>query len=1100
MAELEILSPRQQIDAPICLEACAGAGKTFTIEHLVVRLLCHPQPDKRRKLDEIAVITFTRAAASDLRRRLEQCISSILTALRVGGPLPEYLADRVEQERSSLQRMLELALFSFDRAWVGTIHSFCSRLLRKFGTGLSDLVRASQDQQLPAAVEQEWILEFLRYGLSQDQVGRGQWICLARHFKGGIKLAEALRQHERRAQPCAPWTEVRQQLKAALLRAPCRHLEELHHAWLAMAPGYRGLADRQGLIHAHWIERSRLFAQWVANPTDEHCDLLVQEGCPWLEPFCASRRKTRVGGWVPESKGLALLDWAQRDLEPILQRARSPSRLLALIHQSLSPLYVRWLAEAGCTQPDVLIARVRTCAQSPEWCGKVAEELRTLIVDEFQDTDPDQWAIFSALQPFLQLVLVGDPKQSIYAFRQADLYTYLAAAQAFSEQQRWTLTRCYRSSLPVIAAINCTMEALEGMDLPRLKSFLHVPQTQPRSDPPHPLPLPGMRMALFEQGKSRGKWPSKRLLESDILPGMIEQIFAVHDLGTPWERMAIIVRDRYQAAQVADALSRRGIPSHTARGRSWNERRALPLLRDLIETLCQPEEEGPLLRLLASPLAGWGPEALRAWRSQPILSLIREDMVRMQALLMREGLMAAIHALSQARWSIGPRSTQSQLEWTDLMADLLLLGESLSSLEQKTRSLGLLWSWTLQEVMAGRVLLPEEAAPAPAEAVQIMTIHMSKGLEFDAVFALGISSRTPPPAQEDPAEVDAEKLRQLYVALTRAKRFLWMPVVIDTSGKGPKPGECAPSELLLARLLARSQAQARAPLQEELALLGHGGREIVEAWIAGLPAGAIELQSLAAKGQELRTYSPAPPTQAEPSRTTDWPIARTWSSFTAEARRAGAPPAPTTSGLGQMQSASWIAQIPSSAEFGSAWHSWMAQRLDRHEPLALAFLRAALQRFFPLESDIDALAQQLQQLVEDCMRLPFFRHQSLQEVSLDHRRAEVPFLLADRSGALLGWRGSLDVVAQFGEELVAIDWKTHDLGPRAEDYSPDRMLSCLDHGDYRLQAKLYLAAMRAAGWRTTLGPAKHFVFVFVRGVALGAPAWVHLTEDELYGR
>lgn len=1110
MAELEILAPNQRVDAPIYLEACAGAGKTFTIEHLVVRLLCHPDVTFRRRLDQIAVITFTRAAAGDLRRRLQRCMSSLLDLLKAGSALPPYLDQLNQSARAEAQRQLELALHSFDRAWIGTIHGFCSRLLRRFGTNLEDLVRASQDQQLPAAIEQEWILEFLRYGIPHAEIGRGQWICLYRHFKSAPKLVEALRKHSPRSVRIPPWDQMAEGLLASLKRCPVTDSEQLQGLWMTVAAGYTGVADRQGLIHPVWIERSRRFAEQISMGTLEACDLLVREGCPWLEPFSEERRRRKMGDWSPSGPAQQVLKWVREDLAPLLENARHPGYLLSRIQQLLEPCYQRWLAEAGCSQPDRLIERVVSCAGSQDWCLKVSQELRTLIVDEFQDTDPQQWAIFRALKPHLQLVLVGDPKQSIYAFREADLYTYLEASKAFQEQERWTLTRCYRSSRPVIEAINHCLEALEGMDLPKLGERLQLSRTLAREEPPLPLPLPGLVWSIFEQGSSRGRWPSRKTLEVRILPALCGQILTLVEQGVQWSQIAVVVRDRYQAAQVADALASLGLPSHTARGRSWSERRALPVLRDLIEVLCHPDDEAALVRLLASPLAGWGPEALRCWRLQPLLGQIREDLLLMQGLLMHEGLMAAVKVLSDVHWNVAALPPKQQLEHGELVRDLLLLAEGLSALEQEDRSLGLLWPWTLQEVIAGRVLLPEEAAPAPPQAVQIMTIHMSKGLEFEAVFALGLCSRTPQESSEDPAEADAEKLRQLYVALTRAKRFLWVPMVIDTSGKRPVLGECAPIELLLARLLSRHAGAIRRPLQDELELLGQGGREVFESWILQSEPGTMGLQT-SSEQRPLLPVELAVASELPPDALPAWPGLSIWSSFTAEAqpqRSQGAIADRTaTASLTMEKEAGERPGEPQTGvhpgflkgkAFGIMWHEWMQTRITRSEPLPRSYLTAHLIStsggLSPSEEDLHRASS----WIERCMDLPLWKGCSLNQVALSKRRAEVSFLLADRSRALKGWKGSIDVVAECNGDLVAIDWKTHDLGDHPDCYQPEALWRCLEEGDYLIQARLYLAALKAAGWSGNTGT-RVFIFAFVRGIEKGVSATVCLTEEQLLG-
>jgi exodeoxyribonuclease V beta subunit len=1092
MAELDILARDQCIEDPIYLEACAGAGKTFTIEHLVVRLLCHPDQSKRRTLDQIALITFTRAAARDLKRRLQSCLITILDALKHGGSLPSYLQEETPERLDYIQRCLTLALFCFDRAWISTIHGFCSRLLKKFGMGLIDLVRASQTQGLPEAVEQEWILEFLRYGVPESEVGRGQWLVLGHHFRGPIQIADNLRKREKKLVDSQPWSELQTELMVLLHQAPSRNADCWHGAWCSLAPYFRKLANRQGQIHSRWQQRSAEFAQLIEHPTERGLESLVQHGCPWIEAFQEDCRKQRMGDLPHDSFAVQALQWCQQALEPSLQRARNPYRILGHLQRLLTPLHDRWLAEAGGTQPDQLIQRVEECSQSSSWCAKVGQEVRTLIVDEFQDTDPHQWMIFSRLQPHLQLVLVGDPKQSIYAFRQADLYTYLEASRSFDLAQRWTLTRCWRSSEAVIQAINWCMSTLEGMDLPRLGHRLAVPPTLPGGSPPAPTALPAMLWSLFSQSRSRGRWPSRALMEDQILPSMVQAIRSAASEGISWERMVVIVRDRYQASTVAARLASAGIPTFTSRGRAWSERRALPILRDLIESLCHPEEEASLLRLLSGPLGAWGPNGLHVWRLHPLLPKVRHDLTTMRNLLMNQGLMAAVDWLSKTRWSPRPRSPKLELEWSEVMRDLVLLAESLSSLEQKTPSLGLLWNWTLQEVMAGRMLLPEEAAPSPPGAIQIMTIHTSKGLEFDAVFALGLCSRTPP-SEDDSAELDAEKLRQFYVAITRAKRFIWMPYVCDLSGKPPRPGECAPVELLAARVIAQHEGRDRKDLQTELQALGTDILSVMEQWISKSPEGCMGIQA-AAEPELLLPHSQEESSEASSILAGDWPAQRLWSSFTAEAHSVRSHPVVSVT----HDTASNGSRLPSGKAFGVLWHECIHKRLVSQKPLSIAWIEKEISQLNTSSGEISLIAKQVFDLIEVCLQMPVWQGYALRDCAPHQIRSEVPFLLKDHSEVLMGWKGSIDIVAELDRELILMDWKTHDLGDRPEDYRPERLRQCIFEGDYALQARLYLAAVRAAGWKAARGHPRTFLFIFVRGVLLGVPAIYAVTDEDLH--
>src|SRR5690606_15460837 len=110
----------------------------------------------------------------------------------------------------------------------------------------------------------------------------------------------------------------------------------------------------------------------------------------------------------------------------------------------------------------------------PKFKAKVRQKYQAAIIDEFQDTDKVQWDIFQKLfieEPLQALYLVGDPKQSIYRFRKADIYTYLAARVTLGEENAYVLDTNYRSSKSLVSALNALFER-PFLYLPKLKEIL----------------------------------------------------------------------------------------------------------------------------------------------------------------------------------------------------------------------------------------------------------------------------------------------------------------------------------------------------------------------------------------------------------------------------------------------------------------------------------------------------------------------------------------------------------------------------------------------------------------------------------------------------
>jgi len=1070
MLELDILSAAQPTPARMYLEACAGAGKTFTIEHLLVRLLTEPDSVQRRSVDQIAIVTFTRAAAADLRRRLRECLRRTATAIKEGQPTYPYLDERRKQLGDHLiWHLIAAAELDLDHAWIGTIHSFCSRLLRVFSDQMLDIVHGSQDRNLAPGKLRELILDFLRYGVPKEEIGRGQWRLL-RSYRGGVgSIAKALQRLSASAGVTTSWCQLEVRLKAARLKRPLLTAEQLHALWILEAPNYKGLCDRAGAIKPEAERQSHLFASWLADGCADALHSVIEHGCPWTTYFRAELRKSRA---APCSAQATIVhDWIEQHLQQCIDDARDIRAILRHLSALLKPRMSAWLNSEGCLAPDALIAAARVKASDENWCKRVSAQLRTLIVDEFQDTDDGQWEIFSHLGDHLQLMLVGDPKQSIYSFRGADLYTCLKARKDFSAVDQKCLRHCYRSSEQLITALNYVMATLEGMDLPRWSEVMHLSPTLPAAKPPPALPLAAMEWGLVQGIHRSGSWPSKALVRDQLLPQLFAQAVRVHRAGVAWEDICILVRSAEEGITIAHYLVSAGIPAAFERGRSWEERAALPVLCDLVQLACSPSEDAALIRLLLGPLCGWKQDEVKSWRQGALAERIRRDITLLQSTLMRSGIVALAQVALGLQWHPPFRNLAEHISWKHLAEDLLMLAESLASQEVAAGPLGLHWPMTLQLAIHGHIVLPDQAPLPPERAVRVLTLHQSKGLEFEAVLAPALASR--PPSGEGGPEQDAEKLRLLYVALTRAKRHLWAPWILDLKGKAPAVGDSAPLDLLGARIVAQAEQLARQPISTEASLLSKLDKHTLDGWIASAPqhtmqwAPAEPLDSLNAAAEQRPPQSNFWPQQD--SR----PQPLSWSSFSAQAA-----PSHTTAPAAS-------STFPRGKAFGSCVHICLAQMIMQHRMLNDQELALITERE-GLNVEVDAL----QLLLRSVWEAPICGGGSLKGLPHHALRAEVPFALLDQSHTLRGWRGSIDLLINHGQHLLAVDWKSHDLGCSAEDYSSSNLERVINEGDYRLQAKLYLTALRAYGKQKNMPVPDRLHFVFVRGLALGARSTV----------
>ena len=234
-----------------------------------------------------------------------------------------------------------------------------------------------------------------------------------------------------------------------------------------------------------------------------------------------------------------------------------------------------------------------------------------MIIDEFQDTDPLQWQIFYKL--FLEeknafVYLVGDPKQSIYAFRNADIYTYLRALRAVGEENRYCLTTNYRSEPGLIAALNALFDensAPSWLSLPHLKQSLpYLPVNTPESVKVWPFKdhLSAVHFCTADAQNAKLEVVEERL----FFPYFATEIGRLkREEGFSYQQIAILVRDRFQADRLAEHLKKCRIAVSLQRSSSLSSSPALQALIEVLNAVLHPSSDKHLKIALGGKLFGY---------------------------------------------------------------------------------------------------------------------------------------------------------------------------------------------------------------------------------------------------------------------------------------------------------------------------------------------------------------------------------------------------------------------------------------------------------------------------------------------------------------
>lgn len=499
------------------------------------------------------------------------------------------------------------------------------------------------------------------------------------------------------------------------------------------------------------------------------------------------------------------------DAEPA--RAATVQRDLAV---AIVGRFSELLAHARATTfSDVILGlfeRTRD-AGSPSFIARMRQRFRVVMIDEFQDTNHLQWAIFTRLfldAPETRLVVVGDPKQAIYLFRSGSVETFLAvrAMCAARGVPITVLADNHRSDPALLACVNQFFDGASFRYDVEDRGDLDIGFTPARpfvdgEVAPH-------RLAL-EDGGAPMHLRVGRGDDATIHREVGDYVALVHARGVAYREVAVLCRTRYQCLALQAHLSRRGIPATTSADDSVAASPAAFQLRLLLVALADPDESAHAEVLRVS----WFRDALgRDGEPDELLNRLADE-------FSRHGV-AAIARLLHERSVLG--TVMSMRQGERHVTDLWHLAEMLGAQCRTVRSLPLVLDW-LDGLAASDDDEPSVRArrlETESDAVRVMTVHKAKGLEFDTVLVPFLNESYPKVKDDgtrvlrrwvdvdqvvvdagsgigwgDPIERDrrvvagnlAEHRRLAYVALTRAKRHL--VVWLALKAQQPLGGEFA---------------------------------------------------------------------------------------------------------------------------------------------------------------------------------------------------------------------------------------------------------------------------------------------------------------------
>ena len=1233
------------------IEASAGTGKTWNICGLYLRLLI----ERGLEVQEILVVTFTKAATAELRERVRERITQVLARLERRGPASAdpFVSTLLAAMRDKgfddevLIKLLTRAIRNFDEAAIFTIHGFCKRALddTPFAAGLPLAQEMTEnDSELRQEVANDfWRREVAGAASPSPQPGPslrsprgGEGVNGQPPSDGGEMVNSALSRLRERAGVRAA---IPPQLASYLLErkdSPQKFAEilERHCAkplseviWPdssdAAMPDLDDTAFRNAHAHARAIwhaSRDEILACvtealarlngtiWRAGTLEtaaEQWDAVLASADPNECPPTQNKLKNLTPECLQPKAKLAAC--AHHDFFAAAQRVLDAWRSLAEHLDQARCVLVRKLAEEGPRQLRERKLERRVVAfddmlfnlherllgeRGAELATTLRQRFPAALIDEFQDTDPLQFAIFDSVYGGAEgpLFLVGDPKQAIYSFRNADLHTYLQARSR--AQAHYTLDENQRSTPGLIDGLNALFEKnrrafmLDGLDYHAVRAGKKprkplVDRTEPRAA----LHLWSLPPNEDDEGPIDKKDAKARVAQATA--GEIARLLAAAQRGEltydgrPLESraIAVLVRSRAEGSLIRAELQWLGVGSVELAQTSVFESADAQELERILTAVLEPGRE-PLLRAaLATELLGCTAPEIEALSNDESAVLRRmSQFAEYRDTWLQHGVGPMLRQMVAAEGVAKRMLLRGDGERR--LTNLRHLSECLHEAAREHPGPEALLRWLQQQRREHEC---GEATQVRLESdqnlVQIFTIHRSKGLEYPIVFcpflwdgsAGGHRGAAIPREYHDAAgrpvidyrdlgddaemkrrmkmEADAERLRLIYVALTRAVHRCYLVVGSYTASSFGRPStsECRgnPLNWLAAGdgIAPEAWRESKTPVQR-----------IVDAWSALAAANSphIVIEALP-DAQPMPVEIPRPTPDSLAARQPPARISSGWwigsySSLAHGARSEAAaadhdvrvqellPPPPgdgwgggitplplandalplPLAGEGRGEGLHDILHFPRGARAGESLHA-VFERIDFTAPQAWpAAIAHSLRVRPPQASTADSAAWQAMvlRMLADVIAAPLPAGHRLDQVIPARRLVELEFSLPSVGldahalaatlrghgypvsglafGRLDGYlRGFIDLVYEHQGRWYVLDWKSNHLGERAADYASANLRRAMNEQGYHLQYLLYTVALHRYLKQRLRGYdyERHFGgvhYLFIRGVR---PAW-----------
>lgn len=1202
-----------ELGAHAIIEASAGTGKTYTLEHLVLELVAAGAP-----IEEILVVTFTDKATREMRQRVRARLVAARGRLLVQHADTRARGESPSAEGLALAARLGAAVAGFDRAAISTIHSFCQRSLAEhaFASGRPFAAERTEGRESFGRAVRQAVRQALAKGAPGHASFRAALLALG--SDGAVARLEALLYTwMREPGEIRPAFEAARAARALLCMPSATEL--LGPRWAELLAGVSSLTARARLrdtlidlatsLEPHRAGLAARLEAGVGSGSSDLADVSAWgPALAWASGSTDPRGlETNVAllvrhlGQHPAVLGVEP-DTTLGEVVRTLHLALG-SPVPYLLHAILPRVRALWLAEKrerGTLDFDDMLTALRDAiVADPSVRRSIRQRYRHALVDEFQDTDDVQWEIFRRLfvdddaddEPQRTLVVIGDAKQAIYGFRSADVHTFEDACRTLERRgaRRAVLGDSFRSSAAMLVGLDRIFAPRAEPETHGLAGYAHalsagVPDRralEPAGDGASAVDAPAI-VVQHVVGTPELRLPLVRRALADAIAKEIEALAQGALLlcdgdGAPprpvrFSEIFVLTRSATEGLTVAEAMRRRGVPHAFFKQDGLFRTREAEDVLTVLRAVSDRHDRSLATRALLGPFFGVPLGELASAHAIDSSHPLARRLSRWAALAEEGRIAALFSAMLDGAGPDGSGLSRRELYLHQGERALVNYGHLLEILlELATRrrfhvsELAVALSERIERAKEDRVSASDEdmqKLESEREAVQILTMHKSKGLEAEVVFVFGglakpskrrlaprvVHERVPGRdrahrvawaladdglAENDITvrsgeaevplraalrrEAEQEDERLHYVALTRAKRRLYLPYF----GRPPRP---LPERADVAydlphlkgsyrvlnerlRALAESGELAGAPFAVRSVEVGPRIRARSAAVALPEARARAEIERLGAAerarlitrhaGFEVTSYTRMKSlsrarADAEGRVVTSVELAPSIALLAGESRDdAPGREGPGGPGFGVLVHGvleDLLESPPAVLDAaGIASHPAVRARLALHggdeaeRALALELAERALSS--PIETELLSLPRGVGAPSRRAVEMPFLfpvpelAHPSLEAIGRDLRG-----LVVERGFV----RGVIDLLFEHEGRVFVLDWKTD----RLESYDEASMRAHVEE-DYRVQIALYtLAALRVLS-RDAVHPDLAEVhgrfggllYVFVRGLA-----------------